>query len=307
LSNLTPIGEGANQNLQLSYISLAGDEVPAPTRENVHLLQHAADYQVCARNLRYSGIGDIVWGIILAVVGWSMLRANPLNATLFILAALLLTIGIWITAKPSPIGMIYDGVVYLILAGWNILVLYLNNRAGAKPFGTNLPIIIVAQIIWGVYRIVGYQKFARAAAMQPSAASLKWLGDLTKATLKTKSTNSPDVIQFTRNSSWSYAKVKGRLLPEIAVVVATKGNFSRWRDVQLAAKDDLEIVSAKKRLVGGWKVQLRLRGKMVKTQMPQDSLDKLRNWLQTPAVVAPTDPGTVGFATLQAQGGSAPG
>jgi hypothetical protein len=268
------------QPLQLSYISLAGDEVPQPNRENVQLLQHAADYQAHARNLRVSGAWDVVWGLIIAALAFPQFRMNPINGILFLLAALLIGIGAWILIHPTPIGMIMDGATYLVLATWNLYVLVANSMLPGVHVTPILPVLVCAQAAWGVQRINRYRRFANAAAMQPSAPTIQWLAALSAQTLKAKPKRDAEVIEFTRNELFHYMKCKGRLMKELAVFAMVRGSLGGWRDVQLACPDDVEIVSSRKAfLQRKYRLRLRLGPRTMKVVMPETSLLKLQSWI----------------------------
>jgi hypothetical protein len=265
--------------MELSYASLAGDIVPPATRENVHLLQHAADYQVCVRNLRRSGIGDIIWGLVCCWMGYMALRFMSISLGLFGLGAILASVGMWLLINPSPIGVVIDGIVLLLLAAWNLLIsAFIIYRSG-RPNGLWI-VIAISQVTWGIRHIKTYPRFATAAAMQPSVAAISWLRDLAKATLKAKAAKNTAIVQFTRRGWLAYERWKGQLLPEVGVFVMTSGSFGGKRDVLLASQDEAEILGQKKKMMSTrYKVTVRIRERTLKVQMPLDSLQKLREWL----------------------------
>ncbi|HET6249620.1 MAG TPA: hypothetical protein VFE47_18170 [Tepidisphaeraceae bacterium] len=201
--------------IQLSYASLAGDQVPAATRENVHLLQHAADYEVCKHNLRRSGIGDMIWGLVCCATGAMLFRYSNLNSLLIMLGLGLVGVGFWITFHPSPIGMVVDGITLLVVAAWNLMVNAMDfigpRSAQAAGFG---PVVAFAQIFWGIHRLQQYRRFATAVGMQPSQATLAWFRELSKATLKAKPKKELNSIEFLRRGWFVYERWKGRLMPE---------------------------------------------------------------------------------------------
>lgn len=266
--------------IELSYVSLAGEQILPATRENVHLLQHAADYEVCRRNLRVSGIGDIIWGVICCGLGMLLFRVNTLNAALVVLGALLIGVGIWLLAKPSPIGMIVDGAVLLLVAAWNLYVNYLAiTQSRGQAFGYG-PVIAIAQIVWGIYRIKSYPRFALAVAMQPSEVNMRWLRSLVRSTLKSKAKNEPDVLTLSRSGWFVRERWRARLLPEVAVFAMSTGSIGgRW-DAVLAARDGVSILASKKVLMRRkYRVTLRIGRRVLKGVMPELSVQRLNAWI----------------------------
>ena len=276
------------QPIQLSYVSLAGDQIPAATRENAHLLQHAADYEVCVRNLRRSGIGDIIWGLICCAIGGLLFNVNIFNIGLILLGLILIGVGWWITFRPSPIGLVVDGITLLLVAAWNIMVNVLSvwgMRRGQTPaLG---PVVAAAQIFWGIHRLQTYPKFATAVAMQPSAATLGWFRALAKATLKSKPKLDQTALEFNRRGWFVYERWKGRLLPEMAIFVMKAGSFGGRLDALLASQESVTILSRRKKfLQSRFKVTLRVNQRILKVVMPRPSVDKLEKWIAGDSMVA---------------------
>jgi hypothetical protein len=278
------------QPVQLSYVSLAGDEVPAPTRANAELLQKAADYLNSVRSLRWSGVGDIFWGLLVLPAAAISFRFDPLHLGLLALGTALSGIGLWIIIRPSPIGMIFDGIILLVVAAWNAMVCeMLLRRTGNAPIFW--VIIALAQIYWGIQRLRRYPRFAAAVAMQPSANTLNWLAGLVRDARKAKPRKDAQAVQFVRNGSLVREKWKGLLMNEIGVFVASAGGIGGRRDVVLASKDAVEIVSKKKKLFGSKsRIKLRLRERVFKAQIPADSLQRLTDWMVPLAQLNPQTP-----------------
>ena len=270
----------AGQPLELSYVSLAGSNVLPATRENVSLLQHAADYQVCARNLRVSGVGDIIWGVICCVLGGLMFRFQTANIVLIIFGAVLIGVGIWLVSRPTPLGMIVDGALLVMVGIWNLYINYLVlTHARVQGVGIG-PVIAIAQIGWGIHRLRSHSRFASAVAMQPSEANVQLLRQLVQSTLKAKTKQDPTVISFRRRSSFTAENWKARLLPEIAVFAMSIGQFGGRRDALLAARDGVEISETKKKLLSRrYKLTLRVGQRTLKVVMHEQSLQRLNDWI----------------------------
>lgn len=311
----SPVAPAAVQPVELSYVSLAGSEVPAATRENVHLLQQAADYQTHSQSLRRSAIAGIIIGLIWGVVGYLMIDSGQPGYALVVFAVVLVGIGAWLVSAPSPLGMLVDGIAMIAVGAINVILFILSlqqvrNGQEQYTFGIIFSIIMIG---YGISRIVSYPKYKAAAAMSPSPQTLKWLKDLTKDALNTRAKNDVNTVEFTRSTFFNQEKGRVRLLPEVAVFVAEKNQTyyigggggvllimlvrmmaGKTGDVRLVSRDGLSILSEKKVLLGkSYKVKMRVNAKEQQYIIPQESLMRLKAWLGQPAVV-----GARGFDVL---------
>lgn len=235
-----------------------------------------------------SGIGDIIWGMICCGIGLLAFRIHVVDFVVLGLGVALLTLGVWLIARPSPLGMIFDGGILLLIAAWNFYGYYVLIT-GSRGHVVVSPVIAIAQVCWGVYRIKSYPRFALAVAMQPSEVNIRWLRSLVQSTLKAKPKKDPGVISFTRRGFFINERWKARLLPEVAVFVMSTGSFGGRRDTLLAARDGLEIVRDKKRLLGrSHKLTLRVGQRELKITMPEESFNRLQEWMAP--VLAPDTP-----------------
>jgi hypothetical protein len=243
-------------------------------------------------------VGDIMWGLFVTFCGVVLIHGNLLNIGLLGLGLGLIGIGVWILVRPSPVGMIFDGVILLLVSAWNFLIFGLVMMAPHPQPNVVLPIIAIAQVYWGFRRIRGYRRFSAAVAMQPSATTVKWLAGLVAETLKARPSAQAQSIDFIRQGGFRYERWKGRLLPEIGIFVMSTSRLGGRRDVILASKDGIEILSRKKKLLRKkFKTKLRLKDQTYTVVMPALSLERITNWL-----AASTDPAggaAVSIATKQ--------
>ncbi len=239
----------------LGYLSLAGEEVPAPTRENAYLLQQAADFRVGQRTLRKSGIWDIVWGVIIVASGASATRFSVFTVAILIIGLMLIAVGVWIALAPAPLGLIFDGIALIIVGLWNGGIFWLNLTYAPKGHSPNgyLPIIAIAQFAWGIQRLVKYRRFAEAAALRPSPQLTKWLDDTIKSISKSKPADNPQAIEFHFKPFSGLQVWKALLLPDLAILVRDK-----ILDFRLLPRESIQI-----RQIGKVMMQKRLKAEIV--------------------------------------------
>src|SRR5438105_4807269 len=93
--------------------------------ENLDVLQQVADYRTVRKVLRNSGWLSILFGVLAIVIGVTGIPINPLNTILALIGLFMLTEGVYCLIWPKPIMFIPDGIVFILVALWNIsLVLF---------------------------------------------------------------------------------------------------------------------------------------------------------------------------------------
>jgi len=183
-------------------------------------------------------------------------------------------VGVWIAVRPSPMGMIFDGIALIMVGLWNGWISYLIlSRPGSNP-NTMLPIMSIAQIGWGVYRLVRYSEFAAVAALRPSKQMVQWLDGTIKSVAKAKLNSDPTAIEFQIKGFNSYQRWKGRLLPDLAILVRDIG-----KDLRLLPRENLRIDVTGKKLLGKTrKAKFTLGRKTNKGTIAPTSLERFEQW-----------------------------
>jgi hypothetical protein len=206
-------------------------------------LQKVADYRSVRKTLRPAGIGSIIFGVLALAMGIALAEENPLNILLALIGLFLLIEGIWLTASPTPIGMILDGVALGILGIWNIFVTIANAAAGSGG-GTMVAALGALQIWWGIQSFRRYSRFKNVSAEKLPEESVRYVDDFVKGIAKAKPSNEPDVIQF-QISNAQPPVWKARLMTGAAVLVAANG-----QEAVFAKKDDVNVTTEGKVLLG---------------------------------------------------------
>ncbi len=152
---------------------LCGYEEMSPKVENItvptkNIEELKVSYNVLInKKLRRAGIGSIVFGFIAVIFGLLTVRENVINSVLVLIGIFLFIEGIWIVGKPTPAGLIVDGIALIIVGLWNLIVS--GTSAGGPTFGG----LGVLQIIWGIKNFVNYNKFSGIPLEKPFAEALR--------------------------------------------------------------------------------------------------------------------------------------
>ena len=135
-------------------------------------LQRIADYYTVRKSVRVSGYGSIFFGIVAIAIGAVLLSINPINALLLLLGVILLIVGIINCVRPTPLGILADGISLLAIGSWNLFIYILNAASGPGHHTTGTPVISLFQLAWGIASFSRYKRFANAFNEHPTAASL---------------------------------------------------------------------------------------------------------------------------------------
>ena len=162
-------------------------------------VENQALLAVCARKtIRTAAIIGIIWGIINLVIGFFAIQATKLNAGILFLGLLMLGAGIEALRKPSLRSLLSEGVISLLLLGWNAGIAILNARAGYADHINGHSLIfpaLAAAVFFRQYVRLGHLKDQIEAMDQSRVAEAS---ALCKQLFKTKLKDTPDVAQESR-------------------------------------------------------------------------------------------------------------
>jgi hypothetical protein len=96
------------------------------TADQVEGLKKAAKFKPGAR-LRTAASASMFMGGLAFFIGVNTSQANPVNAGLVAIGALLIAEGFYLQARPSAWGLILDAVALCMLAGWNIFIFAMDS------------------------------------------------------------------------------------------------------------------------------------------------------------------------------------
>jgi hypothetical protein len=216
-------------------------EPPKPTgaiRSRHAELQRAADQHAVKGSLRGTGIGSIIFGILAVVVGLTALQASAMNLVLVVLGAVLAIEGTFVSLRPRPGGLIFDGLALILVGTWNIVITVIDNIQAAGPGNIFWGIMGGFQWIWGIQRILYYRRFAKVQ-MQEAADPLvvSWL-EQTLAKIKALSPKKDaNAVEFLSTNFFGNWKWKGLLQYDGAVFMMITGGS----EILIAPKESLTI------------------------------------------------------------------
>jgi uncharacterized membrane protein YhhN len=153
---------------------------------------------ICARKkIRNAAILGIVWGVFNFLVGYFLLRFNPLNIGLILLGLLMIATGVTALRKPSLHCLLAEGFVATLLFIWNFGITMLNVSAGGaahiNPHALIWP-AVAAGVFFQQYRRLGHLKEAMSTMAHET---VKEATALCKSLFKAKLKESPDIAEAT--------------------------------------------------------------------------------------------------------------
>jgi len=171
-------------------------------------LQQVADYRMARKTLRTGAIGSIIMGAIALGIG----VMPPLTWMPVAIGLTLLGTGLWNMLRPSPAGIVIDGLTLILVGATNIL----GSLGGG---GTTLWVKLgIFQLYWGGVGIMRFKEFRNALGFHPQDTELKALDDLIQTVEKAKVKEAQDTIEFT--TTGFHAKVwRGRLDDQGALLI----------------------------------------------------------------------------------------
>jgi len=249
----------------------ASNELLAPTAENAHLLQQAADYRANVRLLAMSGKWDLFWGAICIALFALSYQMRFFSTLLLVLGVLFIGIGCWMVLKPNPTAMLADGFAFLVFTGINVWS-YFHGRKNFL-FERSDPGLLIAAItlLTAIARFRRYKRFVAVSSSPPSAETSKWL-DECRRFLKYKSPDrSATMIRFD-STTFPPMTFKAELLEEVAVCLV---NQSRLR---IVPKSELKIEAGAAPAAKKIKVAVTLAEKSSKGVMRSELIERYRAW-----------------------------
>jgi hypothetical protein len=221
----------------------AGPEIPKATgaiRTRQAELQRAADQIALKGSLKGSGVGSIILGILAIVMGMVLAKENALNLVLIVLGVVLAVEGTIITFFPRPGGLIFDGIVLIMVGTWNFIVTFANAAQGPGQGGTFWATIGVFQWIWGIQRFLYYRRFAKVRMEEPlDPLVVSWLEQTIAKVKAIKPKKDENAVEFASTNFFGNRKWKGLLLPDGAVLMMIFGGS----EILIAPKESLNVTA----------------------------------------------------------------
>ncbi|HEX4609960.1 MAG TPA: hypothetical protein VH092_17330 [Urbifossiella sp.] len=238
-----------------------------------HELQRVAAYRELCAGVRRGGRHNAVFaGLMLALAGFVAENGGGPQMYLYTLLALAeLLIGLYKWLAPSAEGVLLDGGVFLLFAGWNFASQALGLGAGrqAQSWGIFLGLFL----LWGaVGRFRAYGQLRRMFADRPTRDQLVWFDDLAAEIRRSDPDTDPSALDLPTRPRW-----KAKLLGSTAFLVAARGESA-----VVAGPWDIDLSPAARPGRRGPRVVLRIYGREFPAfEIDPASYENYRNWAES--------------------------
>ncbi len=264
--------------IRLLAIPLEGAAAPAPAIEagdENGWLRRALMFHGLARQLRGSGIGSVLFGVLAIAMGASTMGQVPINGALIVLGILLIAEGVWVMAAPSAAGLVVDGLAVMTIGIWNIGISLaaIGGSSGDSLTGRFL-VFGILQLAWGLGRMGQYRRFADLRGFRLDPDGRARLGREIEAVRS--ATGRRDVVAFKTGA----AEGRFRLLGDSAAL------FLRGRFVEVLSRKDVVCGPVEKSAGDSLALTLRVKKRKLSAAMTPDNLQRLREWAGAPAAEA---------------------
>ena len=201
-------------------------------------LQQVLAYRELCRHIRSSGRGNILFaGLMLALAYYTFQpKAQGLIAIVSFLYVGLafaeLAVGLFKWLFPSAEGVLFDAILQLIFALWNLgWQAFVFFVVGQNP-NTIFVILGVLMLTGAFRRFKNYLDLRKAFADRPSSDQIRWFDDLVYEIHHADPTTDDQALDLPSKPPW-----KAKLLGTTAFFVAKKGN-----EVVIAGPFDFDLV-----------------------------------------------------------------
>jgi hypothetical protein len=242
---------------------------------DLEALQKTADYHVACKKLKQSARGSLIFGVLAVMSGILNWEESILSILLAVIGLVLVVLGLTNIFKPTPEGIIIDGISLLIVALWNTVFVALQGIVFRGGEDLVWGIIGLFQILWSIRRFMEYPRYRQALQDKPSAEELEGMESLVN-NINKSSDKGPGYLLFNHRSG----VLKGLLSAEAVVFVDVAKH-----EVMVAHRNEVSLDLKGKVLIGSkLKATLRLKAKTFTGTISQESADKLQSWLNPQSV-----------------------
>ncbi len=124
-------------------------------------LEAAPEWTKVKNNLRKSGIGSVLFGVIAIAVGIDMLKNSTSNIAVIFIGIFMAIEGIWLLVAPHASGLIADGIMVCLVGIFNIGITVENISKGVDIQSGFFALLGGLQIIWGIREMMRYGRLKR--------------------------------------------------------------------------------------------------------------------------------------------------
>ncbi len=239
-------------------------------------LQRVAYYRELCRGVRRSGRHNVLLALLMLFIAYSTFAVQrgameQLFALVYIALALgELAVGLYKLFFPSAEGILLDGIVLMVFAGFVIARQGIVMKLGGQPM--TLMVFLGLYMLWGsVGRFKAYRSLRQIFAEQrPTADQIAWFDDLAREIRQADPETDDQAIDLPTKPHW-----KAKLLGTTAFFVAVKTDA-----VLIAGPEDFGVEPAgKNRRDGSLRVALYIYGvDYPEFEIDAASWDNYRKW-----------------------------
>ena len=197
-------------------------------------LQTVAAYRDLCRSVQRTGRENVVFALIMLGLAYFMYSAGGPNQDIAILYAVLacgeLLVGLFKWMAPSAEGLALDGIVLLVFAAFNFVLVYMAFQRA----GTLNPIAVffgLFMLFGALNRFKAYGELRRLFADRPAPEHIAWFDDLVREIQASDPISDPSALDLPTSPHW-----KAKLLGGTAFFAAATGNA-----VWIAGADDFTL------------------------------------------------------------------
>lgn len=196
-------------------------------------LQQVAAYRDLCRRVRRSGRENVLFAFImlfLAYLSWQRGMNNIFLILYIVLASSELFVGLFKWFAPSAEGVLLDGIVLLVFAGFNLIGYLLGRQQETWV------VLLALFLLFGAFgRFKDYGLLRRLFAERPSAEHIAWFDDLVQEIKSSDPHSDEQALDLPTSPPY-----RAKLLGTTAFFVTVKGNF-----VLVAGPDEFELLREK--------------------------------------------------------------
>jgi len=224
-------------------------------------LRAACEHGLLRKMLRAGGIQSLIFGALALVRGITAMPMSPADKFHAAIGLFLVFEGILILVAPHPSGLILEGLSFLAVGFWNLVISALGGSS-------LLAVLAVFQFIWGVQYFRRYPRFSTLTSCQPPQAARNWVSETTKNVIQLGSSESTDIVELQAPLRW-----KAKLFQNAALFVSPGGG-----EVLLLGNKDIHLQEGayNGRTIS---VSLRLGSRVIKSAMTPRCHARLAGWL----------------------------
>lgn len=197
------------------------------------VLRNVAAYRHLCQQIRKKANWGLGFGAFMLFIWYELPgreKFGPFGLIYLGLACVEFAAALWNKIRPSAEGVLIDALVLLTFGGANLVRAYLRWQVTGRvdPFY----VLIGGYLLFaGISHARSYASLARAFAMRPTGAHLRWFAELLREVRQADPENDPDALDLPTRPP-----IRGKLLGDSAIFLQAGADLPI-----IAARQDVEI------------------------------------------------------------------